>query len=304
MKITPDLLKKYAEGSCSPAEKRAVEQWTRKTDGIEPIAPFSDSIARKQRIWARVEQETSIEKKAFDPRMTWALVACVAILVVGVAFGLLNSFNSSVTTYTTAYGETQVVTLEDGTLVTLNANSKLILADNFGAQDRCVQFSGEGYFRVAKNPEKPFIIYTVDSKTQVLGTAFNLRAILNRPTTLTLEEGKVAFSATVDNEEIIVRPNQQVSLINGSLRKRDIKPENILLWTKEKLYFDNETLSSIVGTLEHTYGISIKIKQANLAEKTFRGVVNNRDLASLLHELAFVMEFQYTKEANGSISIY
>ncbi|MEM0939475.1 MAG: DUF4974 domain-containing protein [Bacteroidota bacterium] len=70
------------------------------------------------------------------------------------------------------------------------------------------------------------------------------------------------------------------------------------------MYFDNETLSSIVGTLEYTYGISIKIKQANLAEKTFRGVVNNRDLASLLHELAFVMEFQYTKEANGSISIY
>ncbi|MEM0939474.1 MAG: FecR family protein [Bacteroidota bacterium] len=123
-------------------------------------------------------------------------------------FGLFTPFNSSVTTYTTAYGETQVITLEDGTLVTLNANSKLIHADNFGAQDRCVQFSGEGYFRVAKNPEKPFIIHTADSKTQVSGTAFNLRAILNRPTTLTLEEGKVAFSAIVDNEEIIVRPNK------------------------------------------------------------------------------------------------
>ncbi|MEM0939473.1 MAG: hypothetical protein AAF600_00020 [Bacteroidota bacterium] len=59
-----------------------MEQWTRETDGIEPIAPSSDSIARKQRIWVGVEQETYIEKKAFDPRMTWALVACVAILVV------------------------------------------------------------------------------------------------------------------------------------------------------------------------------------------------------------------------------
>ena len=84
--------------------------------------------------------------------------------------------------------------LPDGTLVWLNAGSKIIYSQGFGVDDRRLRLEGEGYFEVMKNEEVPFEIDTKELDLRVLGTKFNFR---NYPddeeVTVNLMEGKVAL---------------------------------------------------------------------------------------------------------------
>ena len=305
MKITPGLLKKYAEGKCNDAEVKAIEEWQNSTTDIGISKASKQPALRKERIWQGIEQATMTVDKKDNPRLKWTIAACLTAFLASVSFVLLYLTNPGSTTHSTGYAETQHITLKDGTQVTLNANSLLTIHDDYGDQERMVQFEGEAYFQVSKNPGKPFILETKDARIEVLGTAFNLKAIKDKPTTLTLQEGKVSFSTlTVEQAPIIVLPNEQVFFVNGAWEKRQVKPDKILLWTKGKLFFDNKPLSAICETLENLYGVEFEIGTDNLINKKFRGVVNNKDLTSILGELAFVMEFQFSAPENRAIRIY
>ena len=83
-------------------------------------------------------------------------------------------------------------TLSDGTAVTLNAGSKLKYDNRFGIKDRIVQLEGEGYFKVAKDTKRPFIVKTSHLNVMALGTAFNVKAYSDDKTIeTTLVEGSV-----------------------------------------------------------------------------------------------------------------
>lgn len=104
--------------------------------------------------------------------------------------------------------------LPDGTLVWLNASSKITYSQGFGVDNRCLTLEGEGYFEVARNKEIPFKINTNEVNLKVLGTKFNFK---NYPDDeeiiINLFEGKVALHNEIRSmAELYMEPNEKMTM--------------------------------------------------------------------------------------------
>ena len=98
-------------------------------------------------------------------------------------------------------------TLEDGTVITLNKNSRLSYSNKYGKDKRDVKLEGEAYFEVSKDPDKPFLVEMNGASIVVLGTHFNVKADADSDDiTATLVEGSIRFEGAKQN--IVMTPNQ------------------------------------------------------------------------------------------------
>lgn len=129
--------------------------------------------------------------------------------------------------------------LPDGTLVWLNAGSKIIYSQGFGVDDRRLRLEGEGYFEVMKNEEVPFEIDTKELDLRVLGTKFNLR---NYPddeeVTVNLMEGKVALRNGIrEMPELYLTPDEKMVLnkATGQMVKSSTKAAKANVWINDEL---------------------------------------------------------------------
>jgi ferric-dicitrate binding protein FerR (iron transport regulator) len=197
--------------------------------------------------------------------------------------------------------------LPDGTLVWLNASSKLTCSQGFGINDRKVHLSGEGYFEVTPNENIPFSIQTDELQVSVLGTKFNLR---NYPddseAMVSLLEGKVQIENYVrQGEDVIIQPDQKALFDkkNGDIRLTKTKASNDAEWTNGYLYFDEELLPDIAKTLERSYNVKIAI-HPDLAAMRFYGIFvrEEQSIKDILDLLASTRKVKYTM--NGKEVIF
>ncbi|MEM8938646.1 MAG: FecR domain-containing protein [Bacteroidota bacterium] len=193
MEITPDLLEKCAQEKCTLEEEMTIGQWLQTSnpdgkDGESTPTPF-----QKDKRWEVIYADTVAEKGLKrSSKSVLSVAASVALLIsVGLVFKL---FRLEQEVYTTGVREANVITFADNTSITLNSGSQLIVTEDFGDDIRNVTFSREAYFKVAKDVYRPFIILAATSRTEVLGIEFNLKSYSEEDVTLTLMEGKAAFS--------------------------------------------------------------------------------------------------------------
>ena len=299
------MLEKYYRGTCSQEEENAVLEWMNSTDESEDIlkgVPFSSLLEERlrSRIRKAMANEAEGEKNNILNRFKWLLAASITLFIGLAAFFW---FFKKDTRYQTQVGERQAVTLDDGTEVFLNAASKLKVPLEFGGETRSVWLEGEAFFKVKKDSLRPFIIHTEASITKVLGTQFNLSAYADEPLTLTLSEGKVAFSKKGNdkNPDIILFPNQQVILKNGSVEKRESNPYFSQAWMEKKLVFRGASFLEVAREIERFYGITIKIEKEGLEERLYRGTHDNPSLQALMQKLSFVLKFKYKIEGQTLI---
>ena len=117
------------------------------------------------------------------------------------AFFLYNTKDRTSEYYTLLAGEhTSNFTMEDGTVITLNKNSRLSYSDKYGKDNRNVKLEGEAYFEVAKDSGKPFQVEMNGASITVLGTHFNVKADAESDDiTATLVEGSIRFEGAKQN---------------------------------------------------------------------------------------------------------
>lgn len=199
--------------------------------------------------------------------------------------------------------------LPDGTIVWLNAGSRMSYSQGFGVDDRKVKLEGEGYFEVTHNKKVPFLVTTKDLQVRVLGTKFNFR---NYPTDdealVTLEEGKVALNNLLQpGDEVMLAPNERVRLnkVDGKMQVERAVASNALQWTMGYLFFDEELLTDIMKELERSYNVKIKIATDSLKGVRFYGnfVRQEQNIQEVLGVLSSTGKIHYTiKDKN--ITLY
>ena len=305
MEVTSELLEKYVNGECSEAEEMVVRQWLDSSDEDEDIlegVPFSPHLEERLRNKIKKAVASKIEKKKNNTssRVVWGIAASLTLLI---GFGIFFLISNKYTSYQTEAGELQTVTLTDGTRVVLNAASRLRVPEQFDKGARTVLLEGEAFFEVAKDSIHPFIVETSASRTQVLGTEFNLSAYAKEAVTLTLIEGKVSFSEKEEdgNPGVILSPNEQVVLSNGVLEKKEINPSFSKAWMEKKLVFRGQPLSEVIREIERFYGIGIKIEKEGLEKVLYRGTHHNPSLKVLMKKMSFVLKFKYRTEGRTLI---
>jgi len=222
-------------------------------------------------------------------------------------------------TVTTKPGSKSKVQLPDGTLVWLNADSKIIYDDNFQGKYREVQLSGEAYFEVVKNTEHPFIIHTKTIDIKVLGTVFNVRSYENEKTTETsLIKGSVEITIHHAGRKIVLKPNEKIVIQNRDTALREdqlpvkeisddalitLKPIHLIekdssipetLWIKNKLVFDNEPLEEIALKIERWYDVHVTITNNELKTEKFSGMFEDESMTEVLEALRLTGNFKYS----------
>jgi len=252
-----------------------------------------------------------------------AVAASVLIVIAGIIF-LKNKEKkllpqTSANTVTTKPGSKSKVQLPDGTLVWLNADSRIVYDNNFQGKYREVQLTGEAYFEVVKDKEHPFIIHTKTIDIKVLGTVFNVRSYENEKTTQTsLLKGSVEITIHNAGRKIVLKPNEKLIVQNGAtalnndrlpvkenndealitlkqihlIEKDSSAPET--LWIKNKLVFDNEPLEEIALEIERWYDVHVTITNDELKTEKFSGIFEDESMNEVLEALRLTGNFKYS----------
>jgi transmembrane sensor len=226
----------------------------------------------------------------------------------------------------TANGTRTHLTLPDGTLVWLNAGSRLSYGKNFNTTTREVNLTGEAFFDVAHNAQKPFLIHTVRIDVQVLGTRFNVKSYpSDRTTEATLIRGSIAVMIRDrPSEKIILRPDEKLvvandtgilhrlnpgrSAIAGSgeplvaIRKPTYEQKTGAIietsWVDNKLTFREETFGDLASKMERWYGVTIQFADPALEQLQFTGSFKEETIEQALDALKYTALFSYQIEGN------
>lgn len=148
--------------------------------------------------------------------------------------------------------------LSDGTRVWLSADSRLVFPSRFLSNGpREVALVGEGYFEVARDEARPFVVNCGSMQTRVLGTAFNVRNFETEPTEVMLLKGTVSVS-TARGDSLLLVPGRAASLgSDGTLSVSDADADVVTSWMRGEFYFDGQTLREIMIAIGRWYNKSV-----------------------------------------------
>lgn len=173
------------------------------------------------------------------------------------------------------------LTLADGTVVWLNAESELRFPTNFTKKQRKVYLKGEAYFRVAENKEKPFVVEVNDMKVEVLGTEFNINAYLTEGKIFTtLVNGSIRLQNNLNDRVRILKPHQQAEFLNGQLSVKEVDVSAYVSWIHGKFYFESTPLKQIVEQLQRWYDLDFFFAEEKLEAYEFTGVIRRDHTAN------------------------
>lgn len=194
-------------------------------------------------------------------------------------------------------GGEYTLTLEDGTVVWLNSDSRLKYPLKFTGNERRVVLEGEAFFDVSSDPDKPFIVETRNQKIEVLGTQFNVCAYTDEPTVTTLVEGSIDLTSSVTGKQHRLIPGEQVRTDPASeeLIVSRVNVANIIAWTQGKFVFDDNTLEQVMRKLERWYDIQVDYMDPATKEIAFKGNLPRYvELETLLEMITKISSVQFT----------
>ncbi|RPD42864.1 FecR family protein [Chitinophaga barathri] len=312
-----------------------------------PESPATaDELARKTRGQHKLDELLSKEEPAMNdynplqnqPRRifrlpVWAVAASAILLAgIGVLIAKRNT-NTPSGLVETAHGNSKTeVRLPDGTVVTLNAGSRLRYdSAALLAGTREVSLEGEGFFNVKADPQHPFIIKTGKVDIKVLGTTFNLKAYPGDKQVETyLYTGKVEVTYKHLNKDkaVVLHPKErlvinlpaleQVSAAAPDKQVKDIvrlvtpKAEELQTdsiaapgWMQGRLEFEDVTFEQLANDLERRYNIKIDIRNEQLRKERFTGSFNQKPLPDILQALRYTLQFTYNiNESQHQVEIW
>lgn len=168
------------------------------------------------------------------------------------------------------------LTLEDGTKVWVNSDTKLTYPTHFDKKSRYVILEGEAYFEVTKDKKRPFIVKSGETEVKVLGTEFNINAYPdNENIKTTLVDGKVAFSHKVQNQrkQVVLNPGHQ-AVVNNGVVGIEVNKVNTMLytaWKDGRFVFEDESFDNIMKILSRWYDVEVFFQNNALKELRFSG---------------------------------
>lgn len=256
-----------------------------------------DKEAFEANLLARLDFDTEV--KVFNFRKLYLRIASAAAIlffVMTCSLAYLYVTNPHQESYTYATQSMPVeYTLKDGTKVTLNKNSSLTFKSDFGEKRRDVKLVGNAYFSVSKDKTKPFSVEALGTKTEVLGTSFNISTNEEKSeVSTTLVEGSVHFTA--HNCDVLLKPGQEV-IYNTSSNKHVTKAVDTqynTVWVTGRYNYRNIKFSDLIAKLEKIYKIKIQISNQEIETRIISAsFMKDEPIEEILNALNSELGFKY-----------
>jgi ferric-dicitrate binding protein FerR (iron transport regulator) len=317
------IITKFLNQTASPEETRQVLAWLEKPEARKAFEEHirntwdNSSIVEEDKtdydkLLQRIHSRTSItstptQSKGVFWYKTFKVAASIVLLIGSIIF-LKKGIEfkephlaspKKVIARKTGIGEKLTMNLPDGTSIVLNANSSIIFSSGYGDENRLVELVGEGYFEIAKDSLRPFLVKTEGMVTTALGTAFNTIA-RDGFYAVALTEGKVAIET--GDEKLKLNPGQMMVLDKrdslSGVEVRLFETDKVIGWKEGMLRFERVQLKKILEDLANWYGVELEIEAGINVNKRVIGTFRNKNLSDVLTGLGFSMGFQFEIDKN------
>ena len=304
--ITTAKLLKYFKGELDQQEARAIESWASESEENEKtlmslakvynLGQLARTYTEKEveDAWKKTCARLGVAPRARKPLkrqwVFWSMAVAIALLVAANLALVLNApvaGTDKAIILTSQQGKFVKYTLPDSTVVTMNHNSSLEFPLAFNGDERRVKLNGEGYFDVARDEEKPFIVETgKEIQIKVLGTEFNLQSFSSDDIVqVSLISGSVEISRNgVADFSYIMHPSERFTcnVSNWEMKVETLKGITGVEWMSNKLVFMDTTLKEVARQISNHFGVQVIIEEEGLNSIRFSGSFDNRDLGTVL----------------------
>lgn len=261
---------------------------------------------RKRSVQDKIFIQIQQRKKQKERRILFVSIAASLLVLFTIGYNLLTGSHSSEQIIwieiSTPKGVRDSVLLSDGSKIFLNGGSDLKYPRQFTGDTREVSFTGEGYFEIAKNAKKPFLINTELIEVKVLGTKFNLKAYANDMSVETiLEEGRVQVKHSASNQILDMKPNDCVTFNKqmNTFSTKQVDPLVATMWRSGKYSFHSTPFPEFAQTLERGFGVTFIIENPDVASRHFTGeFIRGESIDEILNILKISSKLNYQKKDN------
>jgi transmembrane sensor len=266
------------------------------------------------------QEKSNIHSLSRDQKRTkfttnWKWVAAAAIIILtGLFWGnwhasdLEDIQETAMQEIITNRGERTSLILSDGSEVTLNADSRLQIPQDYGQNTRTLILNGEAFFDVESNPELPFKVYVDDNiYTEVLGTRFNVRSYDEIKSDdirvdVVVEEGRVRLGSENKSQpnSVEISAGQkgtigEVGIISVS-GISDIEFDVYMGWIQGRLVFNDRAFGEMINELERWYDIEIIVDDPALHERRMTATFDGDPLSEVLQIISQALQIEFTQE--------
>ena len=267
MKITEDILIRFLKCETTPEEEVAILDWLdadpenqKKLDSID--FQFNATVLHSEFHTRQAE-----EKKPFIRRIiSYGAAAVIAALItVGNGFYQSRKTRMEMETMTTSIsvpqGQRICLTLQDGSRVWLNSGASMEYPNIFKTDNRRVKLSGEAFFDIMSDKDRPFVVETFACAIEVLGTKFNVDSdATDAEFSTALLEGSVKLTENASGASMVLKPGERADLVHGKLRRSRITNPDEYLWTDGVISLQCSSFSELLKRLEKAYDIRFVVK--------------------------------------------
>ena len=319
-------------GEASPQEITELQQWLAESEKnrleyeslkaiwelsgkIDPPPPPLDPLQMWQKIDQIIKSEENLRqvKEGFDFSWIIKIAAALLLAVSGVLlYNHMKGLNSNEPQYQTAYskpseeakntletqaGQKLTYALSDGSIVYLNAESKIVYSKHFAEDKREIELTGEAFFSVQPDKTRPFIVKSGNSQVTVTGTEFNIRN-RNNKIKIVVAKGSVNVLSINLNKAENMKAGEMVEIgKSGNIRlPSNANLKYALAWRNNKLAFNHSSLKEVMTEIERTFNVKAEFLNYSSRARTITGIFDTDSLDKILKVISITLDINISQK--------
>jgi len=258
------------------------------------------------KVYSRLRESGEMIKKVpsgillIRSRFMKIAAAVLIILSLGIVSLYVGMHNKMITVATTGDQKNLEVTLPDRSNVFLNRNTELSYRANFGKSLRRVSLSGEAFFEITADAEKPFTVDAGEASVTVIGTSFNI--ITNNPDSAVevyVETGKVMLSDNAGARNLSLEPGY-IGTMDTEISGRTLNDNpNYMSWKTGVLVYNGQTLDIVFRDLKRVYNMNIIADDPEISDLPWVSPpIDNQPQETIIRLICRSFTLSYSKDGN------
>jgi len=309
------ILKRFLQNKTTKEETSLLWRWIWSADlrDQQQQAKEESPEAIKQRLWTNIQ--TNIQPATIPSiphRRNWrplvAAASMITVILATWAIAIHKKPEIPAQTYTVISNESDRIrklTLPDGTQAILDIHSTLKYSSSYNEKERRIHLNGEGYFTVAKDDGRPFIVQTDEVQTQALGTSINIESHDKEgQIRVALTEGRITVSLTPDQTNRQLPSSGQILFYDKTTRSFSTThyTTDVTAWTRGGLVFNNMPLKEALDRLAERYRLQLSYNAQKLEKRTITSSFGNIGWKNILNDICLLHDLSW-HEKNKKIII-